>query len=107
MTTRTSASEKRHVTVALTVAADGFILLPTIISRGKTNRTIKDIAAPNGFVIVTQKKAWMDEPLMLIWFDQVWKSYAEKKKTKGVFQQVVNDYDAFKAHTTDVMKVVL
>ena len=73
MTIRTSGSEKRQVTVALTVAADGFILPPMIIFRGKTNRTIKDIEAPEGFVIVTQEKAWMDESLMFIWFDQVWK----------------------------------
>ena len=41
---------------------------------------MKDIEAPEGFVIVTQEKAWMDESLMFIWFDQVWKSYAEKKQ---------------------------
>ena len=42
-----------------------------IIFRGKTNQTIKDIEAPEGFVIVTQEQAWMDESLMFIWFDQV------------------------------------
>ena len=86
-TIRTSGSEKRQVTVALTVAADGFILPPMIIFRGKTNQTIKAIEAPEVYVIVTQEK---DESLIFIWFDQVWKSYA-KKKTKGiVFQQIVN-----------------
>ena len=40
-----------------------------IIFRGKTYQTIKDIEAPEGFV--TQEKAWMDESLMFIWFDQV------------------------------------
>ena len=44
---------------------------------------MKDAEAPEGFVIVTQEKAWMDESLIFIWFDQVWKSYAEKK-TKGI-----------------------
>ena len=90
VTIRTSASEKRHVTVALTVAVDVFILPPMIIFRDKTNQTIKDVEAPEGFVIVTQEKAWMDESLMFIWFDQVWKSYAEKNP-KGIgFQQIVN-----------------
>ena len=84
---RTFGSEKKHATVVLTVAADGFILPPMIIFRGKTNQTIKAIEAPEVYVIVTQEK---DESLMFIWFDQVWKSYA-KKKTKGiVFQQIVN-----------------
>ena len=40
----TSSSEKRHVTVALTVATDGFI-------RCKTNQTIKIIEASESFVI--------------------------------------------------------
>ena len=70
VTIRTSGSKKRHVTVVLTVVADGLILPPMIIFRGKTNRTIKDIEAPEGFVIVTQEKARMDEFLMFIWFMQ-------------------------------------
>ena len=45
---RTSGSKKRHVTVP----ADGFILPPMIIFKGKTNVTFRDI-----FVIVTQEKA--------------------------------------------------
>ena len=84
VTIRTSGSEKRHVTVVLTVAADGFILPPMIIFWGKTSQTIKDIEAPECFVIVTQEKAWMDESLMFIWFDQVWKSYAEKNKRNWI-----------------------
>ena len=77
MTFRTSGSEKRHVTVVLAVAADGFILPQMIIFRGKTNETIKDIETPKGFVTVTQEKAWTDESLMFIWFYQVSKSYAD------------------------------
>ena len=50
-----------------------------IIFRSKTNQTIKGTEGPEGFVIFTQEKAWMDESLKFIWFDQVWKSYAEKK----------------------------
>ena len=76
VTIRTSGSEKRHVTVVLTVAPDGFILPPMIIFQGKTNQIIKDIKGPEGFVIGTQEKARIDESLMFILFDQVWKSYA-------------------------------
>ena len=106
VTIRTSGSEKRRVTVVLTVAADGFMLPPMIIFRGKTYQTIKDIEAPEGFV-VTQEKAWMDESLMFIWFDQVWKSYAEKKQKELDFNRSLMVYDAFKAHTTDEIKAVL
>ena len=42
-----------------------------IIFRGKTNDTIKDIEAPENFIIVTKERAWMDASLMFIWFDQV------------------------------------
>ena len=101
---RTSGFEKRHVTVVLTVAADRFILPPMIIFRYKTNQIIKDIEAPEGFVIATQEKAWVDESLMFTWFDQVWKSYTEKKK-KLDFNRSLMVYDAFKAHTIDEMKV--
>ena len=79
VTIRTSGSEKRHVTVVLTVAADVFILPPMIIFRGKTSLTIKGIDASEGFVIVTQEKAWMDESLMFTWFEKVWQTYAREK----------------------------
>ena len=107
VTIRTSGSEKRHVTVVLTVAADGFMLPPMIIFWGKTNQTIKDIEALEGFVIVTQEKAWMNESLIFIWFDQAWKSYAEKKQKELDFNRSLMVYDAFKAHTTDEMKAAL
>ena len=78
-----------------------------IIFRSKTNQTIKDTEGPEGFVIFTQEKAWMDESLMFIWFDQVWKSYAEKKQKELDFNRSLMVYDAFKAHTTDEMKAAL
>ena len=40
----------------LTDAADEFISPPMVILRGKTNQTMEDIEAPEGFVIVTQEK---------------------------------------------------
>ena len=67
VTIRTSGFKKRHVTVFLTVAADGFILPLMITFRGKTNLTIKDVVVFEGFVIVIQEKAWMDEFLMFTW----------------------------------------
>ena len=72
-----------------------------IIFWGKTNDTIKDIEAPENFIIVTKEKAWMDASLMFIWFDQVWKSYGEKKQKELDFNRSLMVYDAFKAHTTD------
>ena len=78
-----------------------------IIFRSKTNQTIKDTEGPEGFVIFTQEKAWMDESLMFIWFDQVWKSYAGKNQKELHFNRLLMVYNSFKAHTTDKMKAVL
>ena len=44
---------------------------------------------------------------MFISFDQVWKSYAEKKQKELDFNRSLMLYDAFKAHKTDEMKAVL
>ena len=107
VTIRTSGSEKRHVTAVLPVAADGFILPLMILFQGKTNQTIKDMEAPESFVTVTQERTWMDESLVFIWFDQVWKTYAEKKQKELDFKRSLMVYDAFKAHATDEMKAVL
>ena len=49
----------------------------------------------------------MNESLIFIWFDQAWKSYAEKKQKELDFNRSLMAYDAFKAHKTDEMKAVL
>ena len=84
VTIRTSGSGKTQVTVVLTVATDEFLVPPMVIFRGKTTQAIKDIETPEGFVIDTKEKAWIDESLMFIWFDQVWKSYEEKNKRNWI-----------------------
>ena len=54
---RNSGSKKRHVADVYKVAADKFILLTILIFSGQTNLTIRDIVAPEGYVIITQEKA--------------------------------------------------
>ena len=108
VTIPTSGLEKRHVTVVLTAAADGFILPPILIFRGKANLTIKYIiVAPESFVTVTQEKAWMNESLMFTQFEKVWKTYAKEKQKELRFDRPFMVYDAFKAHKTDNVKVLL
>ena len=68
------------MTVVVKVAADVFILQPMIIFKGETNLTNKDIVALEGFVIITEEKAWMDESLMFTWFEKVWLTYAREKR---------------------------
>ena len=66
VTIRTSGSERRHVTVVLNVAADGFILLPIINFKGKTNLTIKDIVATEGLSLLPRKKRGWINPFCLV-----------------------------------------
>ena len=61
---QTCGSEKRHVTVVLTVVVGVFGLPPMIIFRGKTNQTIKDTIAPSG-------TSWMNPSLLFIWCQQI------------------------------------
>ena len=82
VTIRTSGSGKRQVTVVLTVATDEFLVPPMVIFRGKTNQTIKDIEAPEGFVIFTKEKAWMDASLMFSGLIK-YENHMEKKNKKN------------------------
>ena len=76
---RTSGSEKIHLTVVLGVMADGNILPPMIIFKGKTDRTIRDLVVPEGFLVTTQEKAWMDEERMIMWLEEIWIKYTDQR----------------------------
>ena len=49
----------------------------------------------------------MNEPLMFTWFEKIWKTYADEKQKELEFSRSLMVYDAFKAHTTDDMNVLL
>ncbi len=49
-----------------------------IIFKGKTNRTIKLLTIPDGFVVVTQVKGWMDDVLMLKYIEEIWMAHVKK-----------------------------
>ena len=68
---RTSGCEKKHVTIVLSATADGKMLPPMIIVKGKTTKTIEKLRVPDGFIIKTQAKAWMDEELMHVWLEDI------------------------------------
>ena len=56
---------KKHVTVVLSATADGTLLPPMLIFKGKTDKTIKKLRIPA--LVKTQEKSWMDEGLMEVW----------------------------------------
>lgn len=69
---RTTGLEKRHLTVVLSCTANGDLLPPMIIFKGKTDRSIRGLKAPAGVIVAYQQKGWMDGDLMLKWIDGVW-----------------------------------
>lgn len=81
--------------------ADGSVLPPMIIFKGKTNRTISDLVVPAGFLVTTQEKAWMDEVRMNMWLDHIWIPYTEKVQTELEFSKSFLTLDAFSAHKVD------
>lgn len=89
---RTTGSEKRHCTVVLTVAANGEVLPPMIIVKGK--RALK-FDVPSGWIVTVQEKGWMDENLMLRC--DIYLKYTKKDRSLLVL-------DSFHGHLTDKVK---
>ena len=48
--------KKQHVTAVLSATADGTMLPPMLIFKGKTDKTIKNLSIPEGFIVKTQEK---------------------------------------------------
>ena len=64
---RTTGTEKRHLTVVLTVLAHGVVLPALAIFKGKKQPMFREV----GVFIRAQANAWMDEAMMLEWIDLV------------------------------------
>lgn len=88
---RTSGSEKRHLTVLLAVSADGNMLPPMVVFKGK--RELK-FPVPSNWIVTVQEKGWMDEALMLRWIQDIYLKYTGKERSLLVL-------DSFRAHKTE------
>ena len=79
---RSSGSEKKHLTVVLSAAADELMIPPTIVFRGKTYKTICNLNIPPTFIVKTEEKVSMDHDLMKVWVEEIWLKHtkAECKK---------------------------
>ena len=93
MVVRTTGSEKRHLTVVLTVLATGEVLPALAIFKGKKQPEFREV----GVFIRAQHKAWMDEAMMLEWIELVW-----EPATEGCRAMLV--LDSFSAHITHAVK---
>ena len=65
---RTTGAEKWHIIVVLTITANGSMLAPIVIFKGKRRWKL---TAPEGVLICVQTKAWMDEKLMKQYLEQI------------------------------------
>jgi transposase len=75
---RTSTSDTKRATVAVTIAADGTVLPSTIVFKGKPDGRIARTefsTYPTTHHYCCQDSAWMDERVMLAWVDEVLKPY--------------------------------
>ena len=90
---RTTGSEKRHLTVTLCVTTEGEVLPGLVIFKGKRPLKIRE----DGVFVRVQKKAWMDEDLMLEWIDLVWEPATERLRALLIL-------DTFSAHFTGPVK---
>ena len=93
---RIGCSTSLRVTLCVSIAMDGTKLPLFIIFKGKPNghidNALKDIL-PAGVFGCVQKKAWMEDRAMHIWYDKIWKPYVENCNMKSVLL-----LDDFKCH---------
>ena len=92
---RTSSSDKRHVTVILSVAANGDVQPTFVIFKGK--RPLKDIKAPCDITVLVQEKAWVDESIMLQWTDSSLRVFTNRNRSHLVM-------DFFRCHLMKSVK---
>ncbi len=77
---RRGSSENKRCTVCITVAADGRKLPLFVIFKGAVNGRISQNLhhiLPHGIFGCTQPKGWMDNRVMELWKEKVWKPYIE------------------------------
>jgi hypothetical protein len=75
---RTSTNDTRRATMAVTIAGDGTVLPSMIIFKGKHNGRIAQSELKTylaGHHYRCQEVAWMDERVMLTWFEEVLAPY--------------------------------
>jgi transposase-like protein len=64
-------------TVALTICADGRILIPYFVFKGQlgmgVHEEVSRYSEPDTAAVTVQSSAWFDETVMLDWIEQVWR----------------------------------
>ena len=97
---RTTGADKRHLTVVLTVTADGKMPPPMIIFEGKRS-IAQQVNPPPGIVMEVQEKGWMNQELVHVYIERIWRPFMEEvaedmEMRKGSLLIL----DSFSAHKT-------
>jgi len=98
---RTSGSEKKHVIVVLSAAADGTMLPPMLIFKGETNKTIKNLHIPDGFISKRKRTCGWMEGLVEVWLEEIWLKHLKEISQELGYDNSLLTFDAFSAHKTD------
>ena len=77
------------------------MLPPMLMFKGKTDKTIKELRIPRGFIVKAQEKSWMDEGLMEVWLEEIWLKYVGEVSKQLGFDNSLLTFDAFSARKAD------
>ena len=80
------------------------MLLPMIISKEKSEQTIRDLNIPPGFVVKTEKKSWMDDGLTKVQIEEIQLKHTQTECKRLEFENSMLTFDAFAAHLNDGVK---
>ena len=77
------------------------MLPPMLIFKEKTDKIIKKLRIPEGFIVKTQEKSWMDEGLMEVWIEEICLKHVREISKQLGFDNSLLTFNAFSAHKTD------
>ena len=92
---RTSTSDTKRATVAVTICADGTVLPSVVIFKGKPGGRIEKTefaTFPPNHQYHCQAAAWMDESVMIAWVDGPLKAHVEQAPTDVVPILILDSY---------------
>ena len=97
----TLCGTNHRVTVSVTVTADGDILKPMVIFKGRpagriARRELPALQENSNGVLICQDNAWMDETGMMEWIRQILVPYLQEKGD-GIIPVLI--LDSYKVHT--------
>ena len=98
---RSSSGSTMRVIVAVTVTAGGDLLTPLLVFKGvpggriEKNELPKIVEAVGDCILTVQERAWMSEPLLLLWVEKVLKPWVDQAP-EGVVPLLL--LDSYKCH---------